>query len=305
MGLLIVGSIALDSVETPYAKVEDALGGSTTYISLAASYFCKPVDVVGVVGDDFPKEHIELLKNHGINLDGLQIIEGGKTFRWGGKYHHDFNERDTTFTDLNVFETFNPIIPEHLKGSKYVMLGNIDPTLQLNVLDQLTSPKFVICDSMNLWINIKLAELLEVIKRVNVLIINDSEAKLLTNEPNIIKAAKLILSMGCPYLIIKKGEHGALLFGENKVFSAPALPIEELFDPTGAGDTFAGGFAGYITKTDDISFENLKRAVIFGSALASFNVEKFSTKGIENLTWEEIKNRYLLFKNLSGFDYNE
>ena len=289
MGLLIVGSVALDSVETPYAKVEDALGGSTTYISLAASYFCKPIDIVGVVGDDFPQEHIETLKNHGINLEGLQIIKGGKTFRWGGKYHNDFNERDTTFTDLNVFEFFNPIIPENLKDSKYVMLGNIDPTLQLNVLSQLTAPKFVICDSMNLWINIKYNELLEVIKRVDVLIINDSEAKLITKENNLIKAAKKILSMGCPYLIIKKGEHGAILFGEDKVFYAPALPIEELYDPTGAGDTFAGGFAGYICKTDDISFDNLKRGVIYGSTLASFNVEKFSTKGIENLTLDEIK----------------
>ncbi|MFH0733717.1 MAG: PfkB family carbohydrate kinase [bacterium] len=305
MGLLIVGSVALDSVETPYAKVEDALGGSTTYISLAASYFCKPIDIVGVVGDDFPQEHIETLKNHGINLEGLQIIKGGKTFRWGGKYHHDFNERDTTFTDLNVFEFFNPIIPENLKGSKYVMLGNIDPTLQLNVLNQLTSPKFVICDSMNLWINIKYNELLEVIKRVDVLIINDSEARLITKENNLIKAAKKILGMGCPYLIIKKGEHGAMLFGEDKIFYAPALPIEELYDPTGAGDTFAGGFAGYICKTDDICFDNLKRGVIYGSTLASFNVEKFSTKGIENLAPEEIKNRYFQFKNLSWFENNE
>lgn len=301
MELLVIGSIALDTVITPISSFDNALGGSTTYITLAASYFCNTVNIVGVVGDDFPEEHIKLLKEHNGNLDGLQIVKGEKTFRWGGKYHDDLNDRDTLFTELNVFEFFNPIIPEKYKNNKYVMLGNIDPDLQMNVLNQLNGDKFVICDSMNLWMNIKLDSLLEVIKKVDVLIINDSEAKLLSKNNNIIKAAEIIQKMGCKYLIIKKGEHGALLFGDNKVFSAPALPIKEVYDPTGAGDTFAGGFAGYLSKTDDTSFNNMKKAVIYGSTLASFNVEKASTKGIENLTKEQIENRYNQFKELAGF----
>lgn len=301
MELLVVGSIALDTVVTPISSFDNALGGSTTYITLAASYFCNKVNIVGVVGDDFPEEHINLLKGHKGNLDGLQIVKGGKTFRWGGKYHEDLNDRDTLFTELNVFEFFNPIIPDSYKNNKYVMLGNIDPDLQMNVLNQLDDSKFVICDSMNLWMNIKLLSLLEVIKKVDVLIINDSEAKQLSGNNNLIKAAEIILNMGCKYLIIKKGEHGALLFGEDKVFSAPALPIKEVYDPTGAGDTFAGGFAGYLSQTDDTSFENMKRAVIYGSTLASFNVEKASTKGIENLKLEQIENRYNKFKELAGF----
>ncbi len=300
MELLVVGSIALDTVVTPISSFDNALGGSTTYISLAASYFCNKVNIVGVVGDDFPEEHIKLLKEHKGNLDGLQIVKGGKTFRWGGKYHDDLNDRDTLFTELNVFEFFNPIIPESYKNNKYVMLGNIDPDLQMNVLNQLEN-KFVICDSMNLWMNIKLESLLNVIKKVDVLIINDSEAKQLSKNNNLIKAAEIIQNMGCKYLIIKKGEHGALLFGNEKVFSAPALPIKEVFDPTGAGDTFAGGFAGYLSQTDDISFENMKKAVIYGSTLASFNVEKASTKGIENLTKQQIEDRYNKFKELAGF----
>jgi len=299
--LLVIGSIALDTVITPISSFDNALGGSTTYITLAASYFCNTVNIVGVVGDDFPEEHIKLLKEHNGNLDGLQIVKGEKTFRWGGKYHDDLNDRDTLFTELNVFEFFDPIIPEKYKNNKYVMLGNIDPDLQMNVLNQLNGDKFVICDSMNLWMNIKLDSLLEVIKKVDVLIINDSEAKLLSKNNNIIKAAEIIQKMGCKYLIIKKGEHGALLFGDNKVFSAPALPIKEVYDPTGAGDTFAGGFAGYLSKTDDTSFNNMKKAVIYGSTLASFNVEKASTKGIENLTKEQIENRYNQFKELAGF----
>ncbi len=299
MSLLVVGSVALDSIETSVGKVDDALGGSATYISLASSYFTSPINLVGVVGDDFGKEHIKMLEEHKINLDGLQVIEGGKTFRWGGKYHTDMNERDTLFTELGVFENFNPIIPEKWRESEFVMLGNIMPALQTNVLDQMKKKPFVVCDTMNLWIDIAKEDLLEVIKRVSVLIINDSEAKMIANESNVIKAAKIIKEMGPEYLIIKKGEHGALLFGEGKIFSAPAYPIESLFDPTGAGDTFAGGFIGYLHKTNDTSFENMKRAVIYGSAAASFCCEKFSTQGLEGKSEEEIHSRFLEFLELS------
>ncbi|MBZ0182508.1 MAG: sugar kinase [Melioribacteraceae bacterium] len=305
MSLLIVGSLAYDSIETPYEKVEDALGGSSSYISLASSYFTKPIEIVGVVGDDFKSEHLQLFKDKNIGLEGVQIIEGGKTFRWGGKYHHDFNQRDTIYTDLNVFADFNPVIPESCKESEYVMLGNIDPALQLSVLDQVRNSKFVVCDTMNLWIDIKKDDLLKVLKRIDVIIVNDSEAKLLTSEPNLIKAAKLIKEMGPKIVIIKKGEHGALLFAEDKIFSAPALPMEVVFDPTGAGDTFAGGFIGYLHRTKDHSFENLKRAVVYGSTLASFCVEHFSTKGIENLDTEKIKNRFNQFVELARFEDDE
>ncbi len=301
MGLLVVGSVALDSVETPFDKIEDALGGSSTYISVAASYFTAPIHLIGVVGDDFPKEHIEMLNNHDIDLDGLQIVEGEKTFRWGGKYHYDLNVRDTLFTDLNVFENFNPVIPDKMLKDNFILLGNIAPTLQLSVLDQMDDQSFVVCDTMNLWIDIMKEDLIKVIKRVNVLIINDSEARLLSNEPNLIKAARKIRDMGPEYLIIKKGEHGALLFSKDSIFSAPAYPLESIFDPTGAGDTFAGGFSGYLHNSGDYSFENMKRAVIYGSALASFCVEEFSTKGIENLSNLEIKDRFYEFKKLSGF----
>lgn len=305
MSLLIVGSLAYDSIETPYEKVEDALGGSSSYISLASSYFTKPIEIVGVVGDDFKSEHLQLFKDKNIGLEGVQIIEGGKTFRWGGKYHHDFNQRDTIYTDLNVFADFNPVIPESCKESEYVMLGNIDPALQLSVLDQVRNSKFVVCDTMNLWIDIKKDDLLKVLKRIDVIIVNDSEAKLLTSEPNLIKAAKLIKEMGPKFVIIKKGEHGALLFAEDKIFSAPALPMEVVFDPTGAGDTFAGGFIGYLHRTKDHSFENLKRAVVYGSTLASFCVEHFSTRGIENLDTEKIKNRFNQFVELARFESDE
>ncbi|MEW6004568.1 MAG: PfkB family carbohydrate kinase [Stygiobacter sp.] len=302
MGLLIVGSIGLDDIETPFDKIQNALGGSTTYISLAASYFTGPVSIVGVVGDDFPKKHIKMLEDHDIILDGLQIVDGAKTFRYGCKYHYDLNNRESLFTHLNVFENFNPIIPEKNKKDKFVILGNIAPKLQMNVLDQLDNPKFVVCDTMNFWIDGAYKDLLEVLKRVDVLIINDSEARLLSKEPNLIKSAKIISAMGPKYLIIKKGEHGALLFGEDTVFSAPAYPMENIFDPTGAGDAFAGGFTGYLHKNMDLSFNNLKRAVIYGSIMASFCVEKFSTKGLEDLSFLEIKNRFIEFRELSNFD---
>lgn len=300
MGLLIVGSIALDNVETSFDKVVDSLGGSATFISISASYFTNPINLVGVVGDDFDNQHIDLLKRRKIDLTGLQI-KSGKTFRWGGKYHNDFNNRDTLFTELGVFETFNPILPEEYKADEIVVLGNILPSLQLNVLQQLTNPKFIICDTMNLWISIAKEDLIEVIKKVDLLIINDSEAKELSGINNTIKAAKKVMELGCKYLIIKKGEHGALLFSKDDFFSAPALPIEDIFDPTGAGDTFAGGLAGYLHKTNDFSFENLKKAVIYGTTMASFCVESFSIKKIEELNDEKINERYTYLKLITGF----
>jgi len=301
MSLLVVGSVALDSIETPNGKVEDALGGSATYICLAASYLAHSVHLVGVVGDDFSSEHIDMLKEHKIELDGLQIIKGGKTFRWGGKYHTNMNIRDTIYTELNVFENFEPVIPENLRSCEFIVLGNIDPPLQTNVLNQISNPEFIVCDTMNLWIDIRKEELLDVIKRVNLLIINDTEATMLTDETNLFKAAKIIGEIGPEYLVIKKGEHGALLFGEDKIFSAPAFPLTEIVDPTGAGDTFAGGLTGYLHQEKKISFESIKRAVIYGSVMASFCVQHFSTSGLENLNEEIIKKRYNDFKNLSEF----
>jgi len=302
LGLLVVGSLALDTVATPFDRVEEALGGSATYVSLSASYFSGPVYLVGVVGEDFPKEYITLLENHNVDLTGLQIIKGGETFRWSGKYHYDLNVRDTLLTELNVFENFDPIIPDNAKKAKFVCLGNIDPTLQMKVLDQLESPQLIVCDTMNYWIEGKREELLKLLKRVHVLIINDSEARLLADEPNLIKAAKKIKNLGPNTLIIKKGEHGALLFSDDTVFSAPAYPMEMIFDPTGAGDTFAGGFTGYLHKTQDLSVENMKRAVIYGSVMASFCVEQFSTKALEDLMYLRVHDRFTDFLRLSKFD---
>jgi sugar/nucleoside kinase (ribokinase family) len=305
LGLLVVGSLGLDTVATPFDRVENALGGSATYISLASSYFSGPIYLVGVVGEDFPKKYINLLEDHNIDLEGLQIVEGGKTFRWSGKYHYDLNVRDTLLTELNVFEEFDPVIPDKFKKAQFVCLGNIDPSLQLKVLDQLENPTFVVCDTMNYWIEGKKDILLKVLKRANVLIINDSEARLLAKEPNLIKAAKIISEMGPQTLIIKKGEHGALLFMDDIIFSAPAYPLEMIYDPTGAGDSFAGGFVGYLFKTQDISPENMKRAVIYGSAMASFCVEEFSTKGLEELEYYRVQDRYREFLDLSRFDEKE
>jgi len=305
LGLLVVGSLGLDSVATPFDKVDNALGGSATYISLASSYFSGPIYLVGVVGEDFPKEYITLLENHNIDLEGLQVVKGGKTFRWAGKYHYDLNVRDTLLTELNVFEKFDPIVPDKFKKAKFICLGNIDPSLRLKVLDQMEDPHFVVGDTMNYWIEGKKDTLMELLKRVNVLIINDSEARLLAKEPNLIKAWKIIRAMGPEILIIKKGEHGALLFTDELVFSAPAYPMEMIYDPTGAGDTFAGGFIGYLHKTQDLSSENMKRAVIYGSAMASFCVEKFSTQGFENLQYLRVHDRYREFLNLSRFDEKE
>jgi sugar/nucleoside kinase (ribokinase family) len=302
VAILVVGSFALDSIQTPFDRIEEALGGSATYISLAASYFSGPIKVVGVIGEDFPKEYIEMLSNHNIDLEGLEIVQGGKTFRWSGKYHYDLNVRDTLFTELNVFEKFDPKIPENAKRSKFICLGNIDPVLQSKVLDQMENPQFIVCDTMNFWIEGKKSELLELLPRVNAFIVNDSEARLLSQEPNLIKAARIIREMGPQILIIKKGEHGALLFTDDTIFFAPAYPMENIYDPTGAGDSFAGGFIGYLFKTRDLSPENLKKAVIYGSTMASFCVEKFSTKGLEDLSTLQIQDRYRQFLNLSRFD---
>jgi len=302
MSLLVVGSVALDTIETPFGKADDALGGSATFISAAASFFMKDISLVGVVGSDFPKEHIAFLAGKGINLDGLQIIEGGKTFRWSGRYHFDLNTRDTLDTQLNVFENFNPIIPEAAKNAEYVVLGNIHPTLQLQVLDQVKNPKLVIADTMNFWISGAYDQLVKTLARVDLLSINDSEARELAKEHNLVKAARKIMEMGPHTLIIKKGEHGALLFTSDSIFSAPAYPLEDIFDPTGAGDTFMGGFIGYLSKHDKLDLDHLKRAVIYGSTLASYSVEKFSLERLQNLTGKEIESRYRQFKNLSQFE---
>lgn len=305
LGLLVVGSLGLDTVSTPFDKVEDALGGSATYISLSASYFSAPINLVGVVGSDFPKQYIHLMEEHNVNLEGLQVIDGGKTFRWAGKYHYDLNVRDTLYTELNVFENFNPVIPDKFRKSKFVCLGNIDPVLQMKVLEQMNSSQFIVCDTMNYWIEGKKDDLIKLLKKVNVLIINDSEARLLSQEPNLIKASRIIRDMGPEILIIKKGEHGALLFTNEVVFSAPAYPMEMIYDPTGAGDSFAGGFTGYLHRTRDLSPENLKCAVVYGSAMASFCVEKFSTKGLEELSYLRIQDRFREFLNLSRFNEKE
>lgn len=302
MSLLVVGSVALDSVETPFGKVENALGGSAVYIAMSAGYFAAPVRVVAVVGGDFPGQYLKMLEERSIDLEGVQVLEEAKTFRWGGRYHYDLNVRDSLYTELNAFEHFDPVIPDRYRKSAYVCLGNIHPALQRKVLQQIERPRLVIGDTMNYWIENTAEELRKTLKVMDVLIVNDSEARLLTREPNLIKAAKAIIGMGPRVVIIKKGEHGALLVTKEIIFSAPAYPLETLYDPTGAGDAFAGGFAGWLAKTDDLSPENLKRAVIFGSSLASFCVERFSVERLKELTHLEIKDRYRSFMSLSHFD---
>ena len=305
MKLLSIGTVAFDALETPYGKRDKIVGGSCTYIALSASYFLQKSGVVSVVGDDFPQEMIDKLESRNIDLEGLQVIEGEKTFFWSGRYHNDMNTRDTLDTQLNVLENFNPIIPDSYQGSEYVMLGNLVPAIQTQVLDRLNSkPKFVMLDTMNLWMDVAMDDLKKVISRVDLLTINDEEARQLSGEYSLRKAAKVIMKMGPKYLIIKKGEHGALLFGEEGIFYAPALPLEEVFDPTGAGDTFAGGFIGYLASTDDTSFENMKRAVVVGSAMASFCVEKFGSERIEDLSLEEINERVAEFRKLTDFELN-
>lgn len=302
MGVLVVGSVALDTIETPFGAVENAIGGSATYIAVAASYFTSPIRLVGVIGGDFPGRGISFLEDRHVDLEGLQVVEEGKTFRWSGRYHYDLNERDTLSTDLNVFEKFDPRIPEKYRKSSCVCLGNIDPVLQRRVLDQIEHPRVIICDTMNYWIERKNQELRDTMKLINVLILNDSEARLLSKEPNLIKAGRVIRAMGPSIVIIKKGEHGALLLTDQVVFAAPAYPMENIFDPTGAGDAFAGGFAGWLARTDDLTEENLKRAVIYGSTLASFCVEKFGVDGLADLTYLRIQDRFREFRELSRFD---
>ncbi|WP_281613718.1 PfkB family carbohydrate kinase [Flammeovirga sp. SubArs3] len=302
MSLLTVGSVAFDAIETPFGKTDKIIGGAGTYITISASFFTKPVKVVAVVGDDFPKEYISTLEQQGVDTEGLQIIEGEKTFFWAGKYHNDMNSRDTLVTELNVLEHFDPIVPANYQGSEYVMLGNLSPQVQSTLIERLENkPKLVVLDTMNFWMDIALEDLMKTISMVDVLSINDEEARQLSGEYSLRKAAKKIMAMGPKYLIIKKGEHGALLFHEDKVFSAPALPLEEVFDPTGAGDTFAGGFIGYLAKTDDISFDNMKKAVIYGSAMASFCVEKFGTERLLEITEADLEARVKEFEELTNF----
>ena len=300
MSLLVIGSVAFDAIETPFGKTDKIIGGAATYISLSSSYFTHDVNLVAVVGGDFPKEDITLLENHGVNTEGLQIKENEKSFFWSGKYHNDMNSRDTLVTELNVLGDFDPIIPATYQGSEYVMLGNLSPEVQRTVIERMeTKPKLIAMDTMNFWMDIAREELDKTIALVDVLIINDEEARQLSGEYALKTAAKKIMAMGPKFLIIKKGEHGALLFGEDKIYYCPALPLESVFDPTGAGDTFAGGFIGHLAASDDISFANMKRAVIYGSAMASFCVEKFGTERILNLSKEEINTRVQEFIDLS------
>ena len=301
--LVVVGTVAFDAIETPFGKTDKILGGAATYIGLSASNFNVDATLVSVVGGDFPQEHLDLLKNKNLDISGIEIIKEGKTFFWSGKYHNDMNSRDTLATELNVLEHFNPVVPENYKDAEIVMLGNLHPLVQQGVLDQMTKkPKLAILDTMNFWMDIALDDLLNVIKNVDVITINDEEARQLTGEYSLVVAARKIHEMGPKYVVIKKGEHGALLFHDDNVFYAPALPLEEVFDPTGAGDTFAGGFAGYLAKTGDISFENMKNAVIYGSTLASFCVEKFGTERMEHLTNKEVHERLQQFKDLTQFE---
>lgn len=301
--LLIVGTVAFDAIETPFGKTDKILGGAGTYIGLSASFFNLQSAIVSVVGDDFPQEYLDLLTARNIDISGLEIVKGGKTFFWAGKYHNDLNSRDTLVTELNTLADFNPIVPQNFKDADVVMLGNLHPLVQASVLDQMTQkPKLVVLDTMNFWMDCALPELLDVMKRIDVITINDEEARQLSGEYSLVRAAAKIHTMGPKYVVIKKGEHGALLFHNKEVFFAPALPLEEVFDPTGAGDTFAGGFAGYIAQSEDVSFENMKNAIIYGSNLASFCVEKFGTERMEHLQKDEVVGRLKQFKALTQFD---
>lgn len=303
--LLVVGTVAFDAIETPFGKTNKILGGSGTFVGLAAAQFGVTTGVVSVVGGDFPKSYLEMMNERGIHTDGVEIVEEGKTFFWSGKYHNDMNSRDTLVTELNVLENFSPVVPQTFKDAEIVMLGNLHPQVQMSVLDQMNvKPKLVILDTMNFWMDSALQDLIEVLKRIDVVTINDEEARQLSGEYSLVNAARKIHAMGPKYVVIKKGEHGALIFNEGKMFYAPALPLAEVFDPTGAGDTFAGGFSGYLAKTKDLSFENMKNAVIYGSNLASFCVEKFGTERMENLHTSEIQDRLKMFKDLTQFDIN-
>jgi len=302
MSLLVVGTVAFDAIETPFGKTDKIIGGAATFIGLAASYFISKLNLVSVIGSDFPQESVDFMNKRGIDTEGLQIKQGEKSFFWSGKYHNDMNTRDTLVTELNVLEHFDPVLPERYKDSDYVMLGNLTPSVQMRVLEQLTTkPKLVVMDTMNFWMDIALDDLKEVIKKVDVLTINDEEARQLSGEYSLVKASKIIRNMGPEYLVIKKGEHGALLFNKDRVFYSPALPLEDVFDPTGAGDTFAGGFIGYLAATNDLSFDNMKRAIIYGSAMASFCVEKFGTEQLIGLSKADIDDRVKQFSELVSF----
>ena len=303
MSLITVGTMAFDAIETPFGKINQIVGGSATYVAYAASHFVKPVQQISIVGDDFPKEEMEEMKKRGVEMEGVEIVPDKKSFFWSGRYHEDMNSRDTLITDLNVLADFDPTIPESYQGAEFLMLGNLAPKIQLNVIQELKKrPKLIVMDTMNFWMEIAMAELKIVLKYVDMLMVNDAEARQLTGQFSLVKAAKSIMEMGPKFLIIKKGEHGALLFHGDQVFFAPALPLEEVFDPTSAGDTFAGGFMGHLASTNDISFENMKRAIIVGSAMASFCVEKFGPTRLKEITRKDIDIRIHQFKDLVSFD---
>ncbi len=302
MGLLVVGTVAFDTIESAYGKVDRVVGGAAQYASYAASYFTEDIRLVSIIGDDFPQDELEELRSRGVDLKGLKVVKGGKSFFWAGKYHDDMNGRDTLVTDLNVLADFDPVLPDSFKHSQYILLGNLTPDIQISVIEQLeVKPQLIVLDTMNFWIDIALDSLLKAINLCDVLTINDEEARMLSGEFSLVKAAAKILDMGPDFLIIKKGEHGALLFDRNNVFFAPALPLEKVVDPTGAGDCFAGGFLGHIAKTQDLTFENMKRAVIYGSAMASFAVEDFGNIRIKSVTQEELARRVDAFVALSAF----
>lgn len=306
MSLVIVGSIAFDAIETPFGKTDKIVGGAATFAGLASAYLYDRVKLIGVVGDDFGDTNLGMLKERGIDLTGVEIKEGEKSFFWSGKYHNDMNTRDTLVTELNVLANFDPVVPESYQDCQYVLLGNLSPQVQLTSLERLQNkPKLVVLDTMNFWMDIAWDDLMNVLKRVDVLTINDAEARQLSGEYSLVKAAGKIQQLGPKYLIIKKGEHGALLFGEDRVFSAPALPLAEVYDPTGAGDTFAGGFIGYLARVGTLSFQNMKNAVIFGSALASFCVEKFGTQRLQELDPDLIRQRVARFTELTRFEIND
>ncbi|MBN8879571.1 MAG: sugar kinase [Sphingobacteriales bacterium] len=303
MSLITVGTMAFDAIETPFGKTDKIIGGSATYVAYAAANFVQPIQQVSIVGYDFPKEEMEELKKRGVQLEGVEVVPDKKSFFWSGRYHEDMNSRDTLVTDLNVLADFNPQIPDSYQGAEFLMLGNLVPAIQLSVIRQLKKrPKLIVMDTMNFWMEVAMPDLEEVLKHVDLLMVNDAEARQLSGQFSLVKAAKSIMSMGPKYLIIKKGEHGALLFHGDNVFFAPALPLEEVFDPTGAGDTFAGGFMGHLAKTGDISFENMKRAIIVGSALASFCVEKFGPTRLKEVSKTDIERRIEQFKQLVSFE---
>lgn len=303
MSVISVGTMAFDAIETPFGKVDRIIGGSGTYVAYAACNFVTPIQQISIVGYDFPEEEMDALRKRGVELDGVEVVKDKKSFFWSGKYHVDMNTRDTLITDLNVLADFNPVVPDSYQDAEFVMLGNLAPGIQLSVINQLkTRPKLIVMDTMNFWMEIALDELKEVLKKVDVLLVNDGEARQLSGEFSLVKAARKIMQMGPKFLIIKKGEHGALLFHEDHVFFAPALPLEDVFDPTGAGDTFAGGFIGHLAKTKDVSFENMKTAIIVGSAMASFCVEKFGPDRMKEITKEDISARLNEFVQLVNFE---